>query len=252
MGLSKLPKNKVVKRYVVKKTVVKQDVTIPQNAILSQYEATTSGTPSSEIIDSLARVLSKQIDAETFRKKSAPVREVLKLVGAGAFLAASIAMPNLPLALKPFLTSGNEYKAWKRFNVPYLKRTLYRLEKQKLVEIKEQDDMQIVAITQAGRHKVFRYALDTIEIRKPKIWDYKWRLVSFDIPEKQKRKRKIFVERLKVWGFYPLHESVYLHAYPCLQEIEFLREYLGIGKFVRMLHVSKIEHDRLFRDFFSV
>lgn len=207
-----------------------------------------------EKLDYLAKILSKQIDKEIFEKKYAPAREVLKLVGAGAFLAASLVMPNLPLALKPFLDHKrkSEREVWKRFNIPYLKRTIKRLEKQKLIEIDVEEGMQIVKITNNGRLKILRLALDELEIKKPKIWDGRWMLLSFDLPEKIKTQRKILVEYLKAWGFYPLHKSVYLHAYPCLKEIEFLRAYLGIGEYLKIFVVNKIENDRGFRSFFGV
>lgn len=205
-------------------------------------------------IDQLAKVLSKQIDKDIFERKYAPAKKVLILVGAGVFLTASLALPNLPLVLKPFLDAKrkNEREAWKRFNIPYLKRTLYRLEKHKFVETDEEDGMQIIKITKKGRHKILKMALDELSIKKPKIWDRKWRLVSFDLPEKIADTRKVLVEYLSVWGFYPLHKSVYLHAYPCLKEVGFLREYLGVGEYVRMFIVTQIENDRQFRDFFGV
>lgn len=205
-------------------------------------------------INELAKVLSRKIDKEIFNKKYTPVKNVLMLVGAGMFLAASIAMPNLPLVLKPYIDKKREeeYEAWKRFNAPYLKRTLQRLEKQKLVEISDEKGAQIVKITNQGRQKIIKFALDDLVIEKPKFWDKKWRLISFDLPEKIKRKRKIFLEYLKTWGFYPLHKSVYLHAYPCKKEIEFLREYLEIGEYVRIFDVLEIENDKLFREHFGV
>lgn len=207
-----------------------------------------------EKLDYLAKVLNKQIDKEIFEKKYAPAREVLKLVGAGAFLAASLVMPNLPLALKPFLDHKrrNEYEIWKRFNIPYLKRTIQRLERQKMVEIDIENGMQIVKITSSGRLKILRFALDELEIKKPKIWDGRWVLLSFDLPEKIKTQRKILVEYLKAWGFYPLHKSVYIHAYPCLKEIEFLRAYLGISEHVSVFVVKEIENDKEFKAFFGV
>lgn len=208
--------------------------------------------PSEEKIDYLARNLVRQIDSEIFRRKYVPAAEVLKLVGAGVFLAASIAIPNLPLILKPFLQNENEYEVWKRFNIPYLQRTLRRLEKQKLVEIDEKEGIQVVKITNNGRKRVLRMALDELAIKKPKNWDQKWRLVSFDLPEKLAKLRKILVEYLRAWGFYPLHKSVYLHAYPCLNEVDFLREYLGVGEYVRLFVVTRIENDQLFKDFFGV
>jgi len=87
-------------------------------------------------VDYIAKTLTKQIDKEIFNKKYAKVQDVLRLVGAGAFLAASIAIPSLPQVFLPFLNT-DEYEAFKRFNFPYLKRTLKRLEEQKLVEIED-------------------------------------------------------------------------------------------------------------------
>lgn len=212
----------------------------------------TDNLPSKESIDYLAKVLSKQIDREITERKYVSARKVLKLVAAGAFLAASFAIPNLPIALKPFLKNNDEWEIWKRFNIPYLKRTIQRLERQKLIEVDEEEKRQVVKITDNGRRRILKFALDELEIKKPKLWDRKWRLISFDLPEKLSRERKILVEYLKVWGFYPLHKSVYLHAYPCLREVEFLREYLGVGEYVRMFLVSSIENDQLFRDFFGI
>ena len=204
------------------------------------------------LIKDLTKNLAKQIDKEIFEKKYAPVKEVLKLVGAGAFLAASLVAPNLPLVLKPFLNSQEEYEAWKRFNIPYLKRTLKRLEQQKLVEFDEEERRQVIKITDGGRRRILKYAIDELAIEKPKFWDGRWRLVSYDVPVKIRSLCHIFREYLRAWGFYSLHESVYLHAYPCEKQVEFLREYLGIGEYVRIFTVAKIENDRPFKDFFGV
>ncbi len=205
-------------------------------------------------IDQLAKTLARQIDKKVFEKKYAPAKAILKLVGGGAFLIAAMIMPGLPLVLKPFIDEKRkeEYEVWKRFNIPYLKRTLLRLEKQKLVEIAEEKGRQVVKITNQGKQKIIKMALDELTVEKPKIWDGKWRLVSFDLPEKLAKERKRFVEYLRVWGFYPLHKSVYLHAYPCFEQVEFLREYMNVGEYVRNFVVSKIENDKLFEDFFGV
>lgn len=207
-----------------------------------------------ERIDELSKTLARKIDRDVFEQKYAPVADVLKLVGAGAFFAASLAFPALPLALKPFIsqTYENEREAWKRFNIHYLKRTLARLQKQKLVEIKQENGKEIVVITDNGRRRILRFTLDEIEIAKPKRWDGKWRLVSYDLPENLGHVRNMLRRYLTSWGFYPFHESVLLHAYPCEKEVEFLREILGIGEYVRILQVTRIENDGEFREFFGV
>lgn len=112
--------------------------------------------------------------------------------------------------------------------------------------------MQVVKITQAGKRRILKFAIDELAVKKPANWNGRWIIVSYDIPENRKTLRKVLQEYLRAWGFYPLHESVFLHAYPCEDHILFLREYLGIGEYVRILQVSKIENDRLFKEFFGL
>ena len=207
---------------------------------------------SNSSIEELSKILAWKIGKDEFKKSCAPAAAVLKLVGLGAFLVGSIAVPGLPIALKPFIKNRTDPEAWKRFNIPYLKRTLTRLEKQKLVSMRVEGTTQIVEITNAGKRKILKYGIEESDIEKPRIWDGYWRMVSYDIPQKQKRVRETFRSYLDCWGFYPFQESVFLHAYPCQKQIEFLREYLGIGQYVRILKVDKIENDGLFRDFFGI
>lgn len=204
------------------------------------------------LIGKISVSLAKQIDKELFAKKYARAADVLKLVGAGMFLAGVIVAPGLALALKPFIKKENEYDIWKRFNIPYLKRTLARLEKQRLVEIGEQQGMQVVKITQSGKRRILKFAIDELAVKKPTNWNGQWMIVSYDIPEHLKKLRRVFQEYLRAWGFYPLHESVFLHAYPCEDHIVFIREYLGISEYVRVFYVSRIENDELFRQFFGL
>ncbi len=205
-------------------------------------------------IKDLSKTLSKQISEEIFREKYTPVREVLTLVGMGVFAAGMLVMPGLPKAVKPFVDIYNldAPEPWRRFNIPYLKRTLKRLEKRKLVNISEEDGKQVVKITNEGSQKILKYSLDSLEIKPPKHWDGQWRLVVYDIPEGSRRFREQIPQYFKSWGFYPLQESVYLHAYPCEKEIEFLREFLRMGEYIRILRVSEIENDNLFREFFGI
>lgn len=207
--------------------------------------------PTNETVDQISKILARQIDKEIFKQKYAKVGDVLKLVGAGFLLASSMVIPTLPAALLPFFDK-KEKEAWKRFNIPRLKRTLKRLEKEKLVEIKSEKNMQIVKLTEAGRVKILKYAIDELAIEKPKIWDRTWWMMSYDIPRNLGRQRDVLREYLKAWGFFPLHESVFLHAYPCRKQVEFLREYLDIREYVRVIKAVQIENDEAFREFFGV
>ncbi len=205
-------------------------------------------------IKELALILSKKIDKEIFNRKYAPAKEILILVGAGVFIVGSLLVPGLPKVLKPYLDEKrkNEYEAWKRFNLPYLKRTLERLEKQKVIEIDEANGYQIIKVTEKGKEKIIKFSMEDLVVTKPKVWNRRWRLISFDLPQDHAKKRKIFLEYLKNWGFYPVHRSVYLHAYPCFKELNLLTNYLGIRRFIRFFYVSDIENPELFKNFFNI
>lgn len=213
-----------------------------------------SQTTNDDYIKDIAKTLSRKVTNDILKERYAGTADVLKFVGAGAFLAASIAIPNLPKVLKPFLDENarEEREAWKRFNIPYLKRTLKRLEKQKLVKFSQKNGQQVVEITKAGQKKILHFALNELAISKPSSWGGSWYLVSYDIPQPLSPLRNVLREYLTAWGFYPLHESMFLHCYPCEKELTFLREYLGVGEYVNFFKVSYIENDQAFRDFFGV
>lgn len=204
-----------------------------------------------EAVKRLGLVLTKQIDKEIFEKKYAKAGEVLKLIGAGFLLASCFVAPNLPKMLAPFFKS-DEYEAWKRFNIPYLKRTLYRLNKRKLIEITRENGQEVVRLTDQGKTLMLKFSMEELALEKPSVWNGKWWLVCYDIPKKLEFKRKMFRNYLNAWRFYPLQESVFIHAYPCKNQVDFLREYLGVSEFVQLLEVSKIENEEKFRDFFGV
>lgn len=162
-------------------------------------------------------------------------KEILTLLASGAVIALSFVIPVAPLALGPFILNGGEYSGWR------FRESVKRLRKQKLVEIVHQDGEPVVKITEEGRMRALRYKLYEMEIKRPKRWDRKWRMVIFDIPEKYKRMREIFRQHLKLMEFYPLQKSVWVHPFPCFDEVEFLRQIYHVGVDVTYAVAERIE-----------
>jgi hypothetical protein len=102
------------------------------------------------------------------------VKEILILLGAGTFLAASIIMPNLPMVIKPFLDEKRmrEKNEWKKFNTWRLKQVLKRLHQQKLVEVIEREGLSIVKISDKGKKKLLKFNLEKMQLNHKK-WDGK-------------------------------------------------------------------------------
>jgi len=209
-------------------------------------------TNKSDLSDSSIKELSLTLIRQKRLENLEKVETVLKFIGAGALLGASIVAPNLIRLAKPIIDDLTAEEPWERYNIRHLKRTLGRLEKQNLVVKYISGNQQVVELTEAGRRKIYKFALDEIKIKSPRSWDGTWWMISYDIPEEFKNLRDAIREYLEVWGFYKIQESVFLHAYPCQKEVEFLRGYLGVGKYVRVFRVSKIENDAAFREYFNV
>jgi DNA-binding transcriptional regulator PaaX len=107
-------------------------------------------------------------------------------------------------------------------------------------------------LTDKGKRKVVSFNIDNMKIKKPKIWDKKWRIVLFDIPEKHKPAREVLRETLKRLGFYKYQESVLIHPYPCQDEIDYIIEYFDIRPYVRMITASTLDNEIHLRKIFGL
>ncbi|OGE06354.1 hypothetical protein A2W70_01635 [Candidatus Curtissbacteria bacterium RIFCSPLOWO2_02_41_11] len=134
-------------------------------------------------------------------------------------------------------------KLWRSFN---------NLKKKNIFEkVGEGNEGVIYRFSDKGRAMVREFAVETLELEKPKRWDGKWRMVMFDIPEKFKSRRLIFQRKLSELDFYQLQKSVWLHPFSCVKEINFLRDFLEIKPYVEIFELNEMSNGRAlyyFRD----
>lgn len=169
------------------------------------------------------------------REEKISTKDVLKTIAAaGGLLILSAAIPNLPIAL------GIMIKAWRNFKKKDIGRIIKRLEKQEMISVKEKGDKISLEITEKGRKRLLEYDFENIKL-KAKRRDGKWRLIIFDIPERKKQNRDAFRKKLLQLDCIRLQDSVFVSAFPCKNEIDFLTHYLEISDYVTVLTIDKIE-----------
>ena len=184
-------------------------------------------------------------------------KEVLILLGAGAFLAASIIFPGLPMVAKPFINAAKEanrnksQKEWEKFNLWRLRQVVKRMQSSKLVEIKEEKSIPIIKITQKGKQKLLRYKIDEMALDESS-WDGKWRLIIYDVANTKRAHSEMFRTMLNKLKFLKLQRSVYLTPFKCEDEIEYLRLLFGIGNEVQILKVGSLENEMAYRRYFGI
>lgn len=174
------------------------------------------------------------------------VKEILIILAAGTVISAALLMPGIAKTLSPRIWQGKGY------NRRRLGQTLKRLHKQKIVDMIETEEGPVVKITENGLTRALKYKLDDMKIKRKDSWDKKWRIVIFDIPEQKRRLRDAFRDRLKQLGFYQLQKSVFVHAFPCFNEVEFLRQIYGVGINTTQIIAKKIENEDRLKEFFKL
>jgi len=207
---------------------------------------------SEELLRSLTEILARQLEEKERYYRDEKQRRILLSLARGAMLVVLLAAPGSGKVLKHFIWEKSNKESWKVFNKTYLRRAIKRLEKKKIVEIEEKDGVGVVKLTDKGRGNIFKFGLEELKIPKPDKWDGKWRVVIYDVLHGNKTARDKLRNHLLKAGFYPLQKSVFLHAYPCQKEVEFLRYYLGVGGEVRFITAQGIENDEEFRLYFGV
>lgn len=161
-------------------------------------------------------------------------QDVLKLIGAGGIILASATIPSLPMILVGAI------KLWEDVNRKDLGRIIKRLEKQRMISIREAGEKTSIEITEKGKKRLLEYDFENIKISSKKR-DGKWRIIVFDIPEGKKRNRDAFRKKLIQIGCIWLQDSVFICAFPCKNEIDFLSHYLEISDFVTLATIGRIE-----------
>ena len=107
------------------------------------------------------------------------------------------------------------------------------LKKYKFIQKKKNyDGSVLISLTEKGKLRALNIRFRRLENRKD-VWDGKWRMVAFDIPNEFKKGRDALRYRMKSGGFYELQESLFLYPYDCKAEIDDFVELFKLHNCVR-------------------
>lgn len=139
---------------------------------------------------------------------------------------------------------------WGHFPKEYSRNSLQiaarRLEKKGFIEKGIIEDELCLRLTQIGsdylkQFKQRKKEKSIMEINPVKIkWDGKWRVVVFDIPEKNRRVRQALRMGLRMLEFKPLQKSVWVSKVDCMKELrKYIRE-LSLSTYVLVFETKDL------------
>ena len=167
-------------------------------------------------------------------------KDLLKYLALGGILTLAMLSPiGGPRIAKTFLKQL-------KYKIHQLRNSAYYLKKRGLVEFVSENNCGItIRITSNGKKYLKTFDIDNMILACPSVWDKKWRLVIFDIPEKNKKAREALRRKLKDLDFLWLQDSVWVTPYPCDDEIRFLREIFNISFNVDVFEISDLKHHEI-------
>lgn len=172
---------------------------------------------------------------------------ILLTIGIAGFLVVSATMPNL------FKVIGQLCPGFRKENRRKFNSTFARIKKYGYVEFLSENDREItIKLTKKGEQQIIKYAFDDIQIKKPRKWNGKFHVIIFDIPNKYRDARNAFREKLQELGAYQLQKSVWVHPYPCFDEILFITSCFSIDHCVDILVVEEFRNHAKVRAFFKL
>lgn len=169
------------------------------------------------------------------------IDEVIRYSAAGAVISAGIVAPGLLLVLaKPLSTLLDTLDT--RAHEREVKRLIYYLKDRNYLYGDYDHGLQL---TKAGKSRLQRIELDGLAITPQHIWDKRWRIVLYDIPESHRRNRANVSAYLKRLGMFQLQKSVWIHPFPCREAVESIAAHWRVDQFMTYFDATNLANEKV-------
>ena len=113
---------------------------------------------------------------------------------------------------------------------------LKRLRENGFVELISDKEL-VLRLTDTGRSKALWTKMRLVDEK----WDGKWRIVSWDIPEKRRKARDLLRHQLKQLGFIKFQNSIWASKRNCTTLLKEYIKKVGIGDWVKVFESSTLD-----------
>lgn len=173
-------------------------------------------------------------------RTAAIVDGTLNFLVTGGTIASGLLIPNLLIALdKPLNAFWKELD--KRARERETRRVITYMKSRDLISGDYEHGLKI---TKKGMKRLANMNFKKITIDKPNVWDKRWRLVFFDIPEDLRQKRIALIKKLRSLGFYQLQKSAWVHPFPCREVIEKICVEYDIQNYTSYVEITYIDNQK--------
>ncbi|MCX6763129.1 MAG: hypothetical protein NTZ97_00115 [Candidatus Moranbacteria bacterium] len=185
-------------------------------------------------------------------------KDLAKLILKGLLITGAVAVASTsPMFVSLALPKVKKYLAYKIKNRKKREKrfynTFYYLKKNDLINFENHGGQIYISLTKEGKKRAGKYQIDDLEIKKPDKWDGYWRILIFDIKDKEKLKREALRGKIKELGLFQLQKSVWVYPYEFQKEVKLLRSFFGLNQEeMEIITANRIENDKKLRAHFHL
>jgi len=168
-------------------------------------------------------------------------------------IAIASTSPYFVPRVMPEIIKYAKYKVKKRQKERNFTSSFYYLRKNGYINIDNKNGQIFISLTEEGKKKAGKNQIDDMKIKIPPKWDRKWRILIFDIKDKQRIKREALRGKIKELGLFQLQKSVWIYPYDFAKEMELLRTFFYLTKDeMQIIYDARIENDKEAKAWFSL
>lgn len=179
------------------------------------------------------------------------IDDLLRFIVGGGAIATILFAPGMAKALDAPLRTYFS-KLDKRRQQAEFKRLLYYMKQQGLIAMTSEDYEHGLLVTKKGTLRLRQAEFENLQIPAQIAWDKQWRIVFFDIPEHLRAGRRQLISKLKLLGFIQLQRSVWVHPFPCRNEIELIASTYNVQRYVSYIEASSIDNQIALENRFNI
>lgn len=183
--------------------------------------------------------------------------ELLRAAAHGALLTSGFVLAaGSPFFLSKLLhaSSKSDERDEEKRRKQRFYRALHRLENRGFLSVVQETNGVRLRLTKEGEKTYRGIAIRSIFLGAPKnLWDKKWRLIFFDIPDEHKNIRHSLRQMLRNAGCCPLQKSVFVTPIPCHREINDIASFFQLSDRILYCETSSLGNAEAFvRKFFGM
>jgi DNA-binding transcriptional regulator PaaX len=166
------------------------------------------------------------------------IDEIIRFSTGGMFVVAGVLLPGTVLAFhKPLAALLG--KLDQREREREVRQAMYRMKARGLLVGDYEHGLEI---TDKARRRLAKIDLDSLELQSTDVWDGKWRIVIYDIPEEHAIARRLLQERLLRYGCIMLQKSTWITPFPCRNDVVALSTYYGVSAYISYFEAVNLDN----------